>query len=401
MDAEEISRYVGPMIERQHEARHVTRLLRDHRVVGIIGARQIGKTTLARQISQRWKGSTTHYDLEDPEDIVRLSDPLLALRDLRGLIVIDEVQRFPDIFPILRVLADRSRAPARFLILGSASPHLLRQSSESLAGRIAYHELKGFSIQEVGIKELKRLWLRGSFPRAFLARSNRVSLEWRKEFLRAFLERDVPQFGIQIPAAALRRFWAMLAHYHGQIWNASEFARSFGASDTTVRRYLDLLSSLFVVRLLPPFHENLRKRQVKSPKVYIADTGLLHTLLDIADLRDLERHPKLGASWESHALETVIRQTGVQSEQCYFWATHSGAELDLLITRGQYRWGIEFKHSSAPAVTRSMRNAIENLRLRRLDVVHAGDHTFPLADRIQAVALSRIQADLLPPPGLR
>ena len=389
------------MIERQHEARHVTRLLRDHRVVGIIGARQIGKTTLARQISQRWKGSTTHFDLEDPEDIVRLSDPLLALRDLRGLIVIDEVQRFPDIFPILRVLADRSRAPARFLILGSASPHLLRQSSESLAGRIAYHELKGFSIQEVGIKELKRLWLRGSFPRAFLARSNRVSLEWRKEFLRAFLERDVPQFGIQIPAAALRRFWAMLAHYHGQIWNASEFARSFGASDTTVRRYLDLLSSLFVVRLLPPFHENLRKRQVKSPKVYIADTGLLHTLLDIADLRDLERHPKLGASWESHALETVIRQTGVQSEQCYFWATHSGAELDLLITRGQYRWGIEFKHSSAPAVTRSMRNAIENLRLRRLDVVHAGDHTFPLADRIQAVALSRIQADLLPPPGLR
>ncbi len=389
------------MIDRQNEVRHAKRLLRDHRVVGVIGARQIGKTTLARQISKHWKGRTTYFDLEDPEDLGRLSDPLLALRDLRGLIIIDEIQRYPDIFPILRVLADRPRAPAKFLILGSASPHLLRQSSESLAGRIAYHELKGFSIQEVGFQELKRLWVRGTFPRSFLARTNRVSMEWRKEFLRTFLERDVPQFGIQIPAAALRRFWTMLAHYHGQVWNASEFARSFGVSDTTVRRYLDLLSSLFVVRLLPPFHANLRKRQVKAPKIYIADTGLLHALLDIADQRDLERHPKLGASWESYALETVIRQAGIRSEQCYFWATHAGAELDLLIIRGQHRWGIEFKHSSAPAVTRSMHNALEDLKLRRLDVIHAGDYTYPLAKGIQAVALSRIQKDLLPPPGLR
>lgn len=389
------------MLDRQREVNHAIRLLRDHRILGIIGARQIGKTTLARQISKRWKGKTTHFDLEDPGDLGRLSDPMLTLSELRDLVIIDEIQRVPDLFPILRVLADRPKSPAKFLILGSASPHLLKQSSESLAGRIVYHELKGFSIEEAGAEQSRRIWMRGGFPQSFLARTNRISMEWRKEFLRTFLERDVPQFGVQIPAATLRRFWAMLAHYHGQVWNASEFARSFGVGDTTVRRYLDLLASLFVVRLLPPFHENLKKRQVKSPKIYIADTGLLHALLDIQDQRDLERHPKLGASWESHALEMVLRQTGVHSEQCYFWATHAGAELDLLIVRGQHRWGIEFKYSSAPKVTRSMHIVLKDLNLRRLDVVHAGDHTYPLTERIQAVAFSRIQSDLRPPAGMR
>lgn len=389
------------MKRRSEQVRRIRRMLSNHRVVGIIGARQVGKTTLAREIVKQHKGPATVFDLENPDDLSRLSEPMMALRDLRGLIVIDEVQRVPELFTVLRVLADRPRKPARFLILGSASPNLLRQSSESLAGRIAYHELEGFSIDEVGDRQMNRLWLRGGFPQSFLANTNQRSMEWRRAFIQTFLERDIPQLGIRIPAPTMRRFWSMLAHYHGQVWNASEFARSFGVGDTTVRRYLDLLESVFMVRQLQPYHANLGKRQVKSPKVFLADTGLLHTLLDLPDNRSLEGHPKLGASWEWFAMNAVIRHVRARREQCYFWATHAGAELDLLIVSGQHRWGVEFKRTSAPRVTRSMRTAIADLGLKRLDLIHAGTQSFPLAKQIDAIAFARIREDLRSPAGMR
>lgn len=353
-----------------------------------MGARQIGKTTLARAIARKWvKGPVTVFDLESAPDRARLQDPMLALQDARGLVVLDEIQRVPDIFSTLRVLADRPRRPARFLILGSASPALLRQSSESLAGRIIYHELKGFSLEEVGAKRRKQLWLRGGFPRSFLAQTNEMSFEWRKTFIQTFLERDLPQLGIQIPSETLGRFWSMLAHYHGQVWNASEFARSFGVGDTTVRRYLDIMTSTFVMRQLRPFSENLKKRQIKSPKVYIADSGLLHALLNLHDSADLEGHPKVGASWEGFAMDVVTRQIGASSDECFFWGTHAGAELDLLVVRGRRRRGFEFKRTVAPKLTRSMRVAMEDLGLDRLDVIHAGHESFPLSEEIRAVAL--------------
>jgi hypothetical protein len=383
-------------VARPDDLGRLRRLLRSHPVVGILGPRQVGKTTLARDLVQRSGFKTTVFDLEDPADVARLADARLALEPLRGIVVIDEIQRRPDLFPLLRVLADRPRHPARFLVLGSASPELLRQSSESLAGRIAYHELGGFSLADVGSRQSDRLWLRGGFPRSFLARSERESDEWRRSFVRSFVERDLPQLGVTIPAATLERFWAMLAHYHAQVWNASEFARSFGVSDTTVRRYLDLLSATFVVRVLLPWSENLGKRQLRSPKVYLADSGVLHALLGIRERRDLERHPKLGASWEGFALETVVRRLGVDRRECYFWGTHAGAELDLLVVRGRRRWGFEFKRTSAPVVTRSMRVALEDLRLQRLDVVHGGPHSFQLAPRIRAVAFTRLLDDLAP-----
>ncbi len=293
-------------------------------------------------------------------------------------------------------MSDRPLLPARFLILGSASPHLLRQSSESLAGRISYLELGGFSPDEVGFDHLRRLWIRGGFPRSFLAGSNKDSLEWRLEFIRTFLERDLPQLGISIPAAALRRLWTMLAHSHGQIANLSSFARSFGVADTTVRRYLDVLTSTFVVRQLQPWHENLRKRQVKSPKVYLTDSGILHALLNLVDLEAVEGHPQAGASWEGFAAEIVRERLGARRDECYFWATHAGAEIDLLVIRGKSRLGFEFKRTVAPTVTRSMRVALEDLGLERIDVIHAGDATFPLADRIRAVPLVRLLDDLKP-----
>jgi hypothetical protein len=297
---------------------------------------------------------------------------------------------------VLRVLADRARSPARFLVLGSATPELLQQTSESLAGRLAFHELGGFSIEEVGVKRLDQLWLRGGFPRSFLARSGRESLDWRLDFIRTFLERDVPQLGVSIPSTTLRRFWAMLAHYHGQVWNASEFSRSFGVSDMTVRRYLDLLAATFVVRILQPWHENLAKRQVKSPKVYLADSGLLHALLGIGTREDLERHPKVGASFEGFAISAIADRLRAQWNECFFWATHAGAELDLLVVRGRTRIGFEIKRTVAPAVTPSMRTALTDLGLSRLDVIHAGDRTYGLAPRIRAVALGRLLDDVTP-----
>ncbi|RMF87701.1 MAG: ATP-binding protein [Nitrospirae bacterium] len=383
------------MIRRVAAETTVRRLLARNRVVAILGARQVGKTTLAGQIAARWqRGPVTRFDLEDPRDLAALEEPSLALRPLKGLVVLDEIQRRPDLFPLLRVLVDRRRPATRFLVLGSASPDLLRQSSETLAGRIQYFELRGFSLAEVGERHLERLWLRGGFPRAYLARSDRESAEWRRGFVRTFLERDVPQLGIRIGAQTLQRFWAMLAHYHGQVWNASEFARSFGVSDTTVRRYLDLLTATFLVRQLRPWVANLGKRQVKSPKIYFTDSGLLHTLLQVDTLRDLLAHPRLGASWEGFALAAVIDHTGARPEECHFWRTHTGAELDLLLVRGRRLLGFEFKRTDAPRRTPSMARAVEDLGLGHLYLVHAGDRTFRLGPRITAVPLSRLRAEV-------
>ncbi len=384
------------MIHRKYHVQEILRRLREYPVVAVLGARQIGKTTLAQQVvsSARLPRNAAFFDLESPEDLARLEEPMLALSSLRGLVVIDEVQRLPELFPVLRVLADRKRRPARFLVLGSASPALLRQSSESLAGRISHYELAGLSPGEVGWENLNRLWIRGGFPLAFLARTHRQSADWRRELIRTFLERDLPQLGVTIPAATLRRFWTMLAHYHGQIWNSSAFASSFGVADTTVRRYLDLLVSAFVAQILPPWSEDLGKRQVKSPKIYLRDPGLLHTLLGLSTQRDVEGHPKCGASWEGFALNVVVQRLGARPEECFFWATHAGAELDLLVVRGRKRLGFEFKRTVTPKVTRSMRTALEDLGLQRLDVIHAGEQTFPLSGRIRAVALSRADTDL-------
>lgn len=381
------------MIERDKHSRIVDRLIRNNPVVGLVGARQVGKTTLARQIASRRSGPTHFFDLESAADRAMLSDPLLALSSLRGLVVLDEIQRQPDLFPTLRVLADRSRRRARFLVLGSASPELLRQSSETLAGRIAYHELPGFSVDEVS-GQLRRLWLRGGFPRAYTMRSHAESYRWRVDFVRTFLERDVPQLDINVPAATLDRFWAMLAHYHGQVWNGSELGRAFGVSHHAVRRYLDALESTFMVRSLQPWHANPGKRQVKSPKVYIRDSGLLHRLLNIATFHDLERHPKVGASWEGFIVENLISVLGVDARECFFWATYGGGEIDLIARAGRGWRGFEVKRTSAPKATRSMHSALAELPLAGVDVIHAGEQTFPLAKRIRAVAAERLLEDI-------
>jgi len=384
------------VIERAQHIAALEALLQHYPVVAILGIRQVGKTTLAKQLLTRYTGPSTVFDLEDPADLARLANPMLALRELPGLVVLDEVQRLPELFPILRVLADRPGTPARFLVLGSAGPDLLKQSSESLAGRIAYHDLEGFTLAEVGEAALRTLWLRGGLPCSFLADSDPMSADWRNRFVRTFLERDLAELGIQIPSATLRRFWTMIAHYHGQIWNGSELARAFGVAGTTVARYLDILSGALVVRQLAPWHENLQKRQVKSPKVYVIDSGLLHSLLNLPTFPDLEAHPKIGASWEGFGLAEVIARLGARPEECFFWATHSGAELDLLVVRGRRRLGFEFKYSDAPQITRSMHLALADLKLDRLDMVHAGEHTFPLAERVRALALSRLTEDLAP-----
>lgn len=387
---------ISLVIERGEHLQRLRSLTRQFPVVGILGARQVGKTTLARQLVESHRGPVTYFDLESAEDLARIADPMLALRPLTGLIVLDEVQRRPDLFTQLRVLVDEPRTRRRFLVLGSASPDLLRQTSETLAGRIAYHELGGFALEEVGSRRWSKLWRRGGFPRSFLARSESESLEWRKAMIRTFLERDIPALGLRLPAVTLRRFWMMLAHYHAQVWNASEFARSFGVAHTTVQRYLDLLGATFMVRQLPAWHENIGKRQVKAPKVYLRDSGLLHALLDLGSGDAVESHPKVGASWEGFALDAVVTRLGAQPEECHFWAAHSGAELDLLVVRGNARLGFEFKRTTAPATTRSMHVALEDLRLSRIDVVHAGSRSFPMHPKIRAIALSRLLEDLEP-----
>jgi len=374
------------MIERSRWLADIAAALRRSRVTALLGPRQAGKTTLARQIVPQ--DSPAYFDLEDPTSLARLDEPMTALGALRGTVVIDEIQRRPDLFPVLRVLADRRPLRARFLILGSASPDLLRQASESLAGRLETITLAGFSLPELGAKALARHWRRGGFPPAYLARSEAASLVWRRQFIQTYLERDLPQLGITIPAATLLRFWTMLAHYHGGIWNAAEAARSLGVSEPTARRYLDLLTGLFLVRQLPPWHENLKKRQVKAPKVYVRDSGLLHALLGLGTEREILSHPKAGASWEGYAMEEVLQS--VRPEAAHFWATHTGAELDLLlIVRGR-RIGIEVKFQDAPRLTPSMRIALADLGLAHLVVIYPGDARYPISDRVTAVPLAEL-----------
>lgn len=382
--------YSDGMIQRKQELQRLQKLLHEYPVVGIIGARQVGKTTLAHQLAKSLKTESHFFDLEDEEDLARLEDPGLSLKKLQGLVVIDEIQRRPEIFPALRVLADRAGRRNRYLVLGSASPVLLRQSSESLAGRIAYHELGGFSLNELPQKSWETLWLRGGFPLSFLAKSQAQSEDWRRRFIRTFLERDIPELGITIRSTTLHRFWSMLAHYHGNIWNASEFGRAFGIADTTVRHYLDILTSALVIRQLKPWHENITKRQVKAPKIYIRDSGLLHSLLGIRSQLDLEKHPKVGASWEGFILEQIVRQLNFEPEDCYYWATYSGAELDLLIPYGRKRIGFEIKRTTSPKVTPSMKSALSDLKLSQLYVIHAGAATFDLENKIRAVCWKRL-----------
>lgn len=372
------------MIDRRLDMQLVRAALKRSRVVALLGPRQCGKTTLARQFVRH--NSLNYFDLEDPQSLARLADPGLALRGLTGLVVIDEVQRRPDLFPLLRVLADRKPLRAKFLILGSASPELLRQSSESLAGRIETIPLEGLRLADLGAASQTRHWVRGGFPLSFVARNDSDSFAWRRHFVQTFIERDMPQLGITIPAAALRRFWNMIAHVHGQVWNAAELARAMAIGETTVRRYLDLLSGVFMVRQLPPWHENLAKRQVKSPKVYIRDSGLLHALLGIQNLRDLENHPKVGASWEGYAVEEVLK--AVRPDDAYFWATHQGAELDLLLFKNGGRIGIECKRADAPTLTPSMRIAQADLKLDKLHVLYPGEQRYSLAKGIDAVPLA-------------
>ena len=384
------------ILRRPRHLARIAELFRTHPVVGILGARQVGKTTLARSFVEGEGVAATRFDLEDPDDLARLAEPKLALSTLQGLVVLDEIQRRPELFPILRVLVDRPDNAARFLVLGSASPELLQQGSETLAGRIAYHRLEGFALDEVGMEEGDRLWLRGGFPRCFLAGSESEASDWRGAFVRTFLERDLPAMGVQTPSTTLHRFWQMLAHFHAQTWNGAELARAFGVSAGTVRRYLDLLEASLVVRTLKPWHQNISKRQVRAPKVYVADTGVLHELLGLRTRADLDAHPKIGASWEGFVIRETVIRLGARDDDCYFWATHAGAELDLLVVRGGHRLGFEIKRTTAPASTRSMHTALQDLRLDRLDVIHAGEHTFPLAERIRAVAFDRLHEDVEP-----
>ena len=355
-------------------------------VVVLSGPRQCGKTTLARQLLS--PDSVNYFDLEDPASLARLDEPMTALSPLEGLVVIDEVQRRPDLFPILRVLADRTPNLARFLILGSASGDLLRQTSESLAGRSERLIIGGFALDEVGKGALQHLWGRGGFPLSFLAGTEADSASWRDQFILALLERDLPQWGVRVPATALRRFWTIVAHYHGQTWNAADPARTLGVSEPTARRYLDLLTDAFMVRQLQPWHANLRKRQVKSPKVYVRDSGLLHQLLGIDTAKALVSHPKLGASWEGFVIEQVL--VAEPHDEAYFWATHQGAEIDLILSRGGRLLGVECKRTDAPRLTPSIRIALADLDLDRVAVVYPGERRYPLADRVEAVPVNEL-----------
>jgi hypothetical protein len=373
-------------IERSRLRGKIAAALERGRGAVLVGPRQVGKTTLARSFVPA--GSPAFFDLEDPRVEAQFQAPLLTLEPLRGLVVIDEVQRAPELFKVLRVLMDRDPPPARFLLLGSASPGLLRQSSESLAGRVEVIEIGGFALDEAGRGALDRLWLRGGYPRSYLAPDEADSRAWRDAFIGLFLERDLPQLGINVPPPAMRRFWTMLAHSNGQVWNAAEPARSLGVNESTVRRHLDWLTQTFMVRQLQPWFENLGKRQVKSPKIYFRDTGLLHALLGIADAAALAAHPKSGASWEAFALEQVLQIAG--PDEAWFWATHAGAEVDLLVVKDGRRVGIEFKRTDAPRLTPSMRIALRDLRLDALYAVYPGERRYLLSEGIEAVPLSAL-----------
>jgi uncharacterized protein len=374
------------MIERSSWIKSIKTALGRSRIVTLIGPRQCGKTTLAREFLP--EDSANYFDLEDPASLARLNEPMTALGELKGLIVIDEVQRRPDLFPVLRVLVDRKKFTGKVLILGSASGNLLRQSSETLAGRTETLTMRGFSLVELGNPEPSRHWLRGGFPLSYLASNEKDSVAWRKNFIQTLLERDLPQWGVRIPAAALWRFLTMLSHFHGQIWNSSEPARAMGVSEPTIRRYLDLLTDAFIVRQLQPWHANVRKRQVKAPKIYIRDSGLLHQLLGIQTKKDLLTHPKMGASWEGYVLEEVLDI--VQPDEVYFWATHQGAEIDLIVHKNGKLYGIECKRTDAPKLTPSMRIALDDLHLNRIVVVYPGIKRYSISAEVEAVPLREI-----------
>lgn len=377
----------GSLIARPRALARVRQALAANPVCALLGPRQCGKTTLAREIAGRRRG-VHFFDLETAVARRQLAEPELALRPLRGLVVIDEIQRDPRLFEVLRPLADRPGTPARVLVLGSASPDLVRGVSESLAGRVGFVDLGGLDLSEVGAARQHGLWLRGGLPRSFLARGEPSSVSWRRDFIRTFLERDVPQLGIRIPAEALRRFWMMLAHFHGQIWNGADVARSLGTSEHTVRRYLDVMSGTYLVRQLPPWFENLSKRQYKSPKVYVRDSGLLHVLLGIETGEGLLGHPRLGASWEGFALEQVLATVG--DREAYFWGTHAGAEIDLVLFRHGRRIGVEFKYGDAPAMTRSLHVALQDLALDRAFIVYPGRERYRLHEKVEVVPLVEV-----------
>jgi uncharacterized protein len=374
------------VLERKVIKTEIAEALRRSRIVALIGPRQCGKTTLATDLLPT--SATGYFDLEDPLSLARLEEPRTALEPLQGLVVIDEVQRKPELFPLLRVLADRKPLPAKFLILGSASPELLRQSSETLAGRIESIELTGFSLSEVGAGAMNKHWLRGGFPLSFLAESESDSVMWRKKFVQTFIERELPSFGINIPPATMTRFWMMLAHYHGQTWNASEIACAMNLDHKTTRRYLDILTSLFAIRQLQPWFENIGKRQVKSPKIYFRDSGIYHQLLGIRNEDELLVHPRLGASWEGYAIEEAIRH--FQPDSVFFWAIHSGAELDLLMFKDGRRIGVECKRQDAPKLTTSMKTAMEALKLDELLVLYPGEKSYSLTEKIHVAPLSSL-----------
>jgi len=379
-------------LTRQDAECHLIRALGRNPVVGLLGPRQVGKTTLARDVTAGMR-EVSYLDLEDSEDLLRLENPRLALEPLHGVVVIDEVQRRPELFPLLRILADRPECPARFLVLGSASPELLRQSSETLAGRIEYIELGGFALAETGSEQMEKLWNRGGFPRAFTAVNEDDSQAWRRNFIRTFLERDLPQLGLRLAAPVVERFWMMLAHLHGQILNVSELGRNLGFSPPSARHYVDTLAAAFMVRLLPPWHENLGKRQVKSPKVYIRDSGLLHSLLGLNDLASLRGHPRLGASWEGFVIEQILLAAPPDA-RAYFWATQGGAELDLLLLTKGKRIGIEVKYAEAPRPTRSLHIAINDLRLDHARIIYPGRSRIDLDEKLAVLPLANFLEEL-------
>lgn len=380
----------NPRVKRSDKLEELDYSFKVAPVCGLIGPRQCGKTTLALEFAQRFKGKIHHFDLEDGRDLARLQDPILTLSSLEGLIIIDEIHHAPDLFKSLRVLVDEHKK-RQFLILGSASQKLLQQSSESLAGRIRYFEMMPFSLEEVGT--VNSLWLRGGFPRSFLAENEKISTDWRRAYIKTFLEKDIPGFGFTISSPQIRRFWEMLAHYHGQNFNASEIGASLGINYKTAQSYLDLLDATFMVRRLNPWFENIKKRQVKSPKVYFRDSGLYHTLLGIGDEDELTRHPKLGSSWEGFAMEQVIRHHKAESEDCYFWATQSQAELDLMIVKEGKRLGFEFKYASSPSLTKSMQTAFTDVKLHHLSIITPNAKAFPLAEDIYVYSLEEYLAN--------
>lgn len=382
-----------PYVPRPTLVQTLTDAFRITPVVGLIGPRQVGKTSIAREVRQRMTGPPV-FDLERPADRARLADPELALKDLEGLVVIDEVQELPELLPVLRVLVDRSGQPARFLLTGSASPDLLRLGSESLAGRITWIETDGFDLAEIGDPNL--LWIRGGLPRSTLAESDADAAAWRRAYLKSLLHRDLLALGIKIPSRAVERFLILVAHRHGQVLNRAELAKHMSVSQPTIRRWLDLLVGAFILRELKPYGANVEKRQVKSSRFYLRDTGLLHTLLDLETRHDVERHPVVGASWEGLVIREAIRAFGAREDQAWFWSTHSGPELDLLLTLGGRRVGIEVKRTTEPKITDSIRAASEVLNLDEIYLVHAGDLTFPLPGGVTALSAH----DLSKPGGL-